>query len=223
LTAKAQVLTMVRLSRVRREKLCLRKPALKIPGNKTSKDEIRRTLLEKRLALKPNEVRGQSEKVLSRLRTLPAWRDASGVLLYMPVKNEVDVSPLLPDLWAGGVRALIPRCRPGRPGEMDIVRVERYEDICPGAYGIPEPNPALPAVAACAPDLALIPGIAFDRSGARLGFGGGYFDRLLASRIPQKTVLIGLAYAFQVVEKIPADPWDVRVHAVITPGEILWT
>ncbi|MDY7002123.1 MAG: 5-formyltetrahydrofolate cyclo-ligase [Thermodesulfobacteriota bacterium] len=192
-------------------------------GNKISKDEIRRLLLEKRLALGPGEVREQSEKILAKLRGLAAWQNATQVLLYMPVKNEVDVSPLLEELWAKDAAALIPRCRPGEPGEMDIVRVRRYEDIRSGAYGIPEPKPNIPAEEAWAPDLALVPGVAFDRRGTRLGFGGGYFDRLLAGRIPQKTVLVGPAYAFQVVDELPADPWDVRVHAVITQGEILWT
>jgi len=191
--------------------------------NKTSKDEIRRLILEKRLDLEPKEVRAQSEKILFRLRGLSAWRDAAQVLLYMPIKNEVDTNPLLEDLWARNARALLPRISPGRPGEMDIVRVDRYEDIRAGVYGIPEPKADLPAEETYAPDLALIPGIAFDRSGARIGFGGGYFDRLLAGRIPRKTVLIGLAYAFQVVEEIPGDPWDIRMHAVITQGEILWT
>ncbi len=197
-------------------------------GNPMSKEGLRKEILARRSALSEAETREMSDRVLARVRALPAWAGAREVLTYMPVRGEVDVAGLLPELWARGTRVLLPRCRPGERGVMDLACATCLEDLAPGAYGIPEPDPAsCPLVPDAAPDLVLVPGVAFDRRGFRLGFGAGFYDRFLAAgRAPsgggRPPLLVGPCYGFQLCEALPVDPWDVPVHVVVTEDSTLW-
>lgn len=188
------------------------------------KNSLRAAMLARRRALSGDRVSGLSARILDRVRALAAWDQADVVLAYMPVQGEVDVRPLLDELWARGARVLLPRCRPGEPGAMDLACPACAGDIRPGAYGIPEPDPdACPAEPEARPDLVLVPGVAFDRKGMRLGFGAGYYDRLLAGPGMAEALWAAPAYGFQVVQALPRDPWDKPVHCVITEDETIWT
>jgi 5-formyltetrahydrofolate cyclo-ligase len=94
--------------------------------------------------------------------------------------------------------------------------------LCAGRFGIPEPAPGAPQGDCPAPDLIILPGLAFDRTGTRLGAGGGYYDRLLARPSYADIPRLGLAYAFQLVETLPREAWDLPVHAVCSEQGILW-
>jgi len=189
-----------------------------------TKERLRNTFSAKRRALSPGDAAAASRAVCDRLRGLPAWSAAREVLLYMPIQGEIDVRPLLHDLFARAVRALLPRCRPGEPGIMDLACPSCPEHLIPGAYGILEPDPAAcPSEPGMNADLIVVPGLAFDRRGYRLGFGGGYYDRLLSSRALQSALTIGAAHAFQVVASLPAEPWDVRLRAICTENEYFET
>ena len=105
---------------------------------------------------------------------------------------------------------------------MDIACAACEDELTPGPYSIMEPDAATcPAVTMCSPDLAIIPGVCFDRRGHRLGFGGGYYDRLLATDDMRGTLTIGLGYTFQLVDKLPTQPWDKTVNIICTEEE-LW-
>jgi 5-formyltetrahydrofolate cyclo-ligase len=189
-----------------------------------AKKRLRDTFAAKRRALSPGEVASAGRAVCDRLRCLSAWSAAREVLLYMPIQNEIDVRPLLDDLLARGVKALLPRCRPGEPGAMDLACPRCREHLVPGAYGILEPDPAAcPSEPDASADLIVVPGLAFDRTGYRLGFGGGYYDRLLSCRTLRTALTIGAAYAFQVVAALPTEPWDVRLRAICTENEYFET
>lgn len=188
------------------------------------KAALRAELLARRRSLPPDRAARLGARILARLRELPAWRNAMEALLYMPVRGEVDVAPLLDELWERGARVLLPRCRPGRPGELDLACCAGMEELAPGAFGIPEPHPdACPALDDCAPDLILVPAVALDRQGARLGYGAGYYDRLLARPDLEGALAVAPAYAFQVLDSLPADPWDRPVDVIVTEDETLWT
>lgn len=186
------------------------------------KHALRTTILAKRRSLTPGEVARASEAALGRLRGLDAWPAAREVLLYAAFAGEIDALLLLDELWAAGVRTLLPRCRPGEPGRLDVTCLNCLEELIPGAYGIPEPDPGrCPTLTDFAPDIALIPAVAFDRAGNRLGFGQGYYDRLLAKPALSRTLLIGLAHPFQVLDRLPRDPWDRPVQIIVTPEELI--
>ncbi|NJB69361.1 5-formyltetrahydrofolate cyclo-ligase [Desulfobaculum xiamenense] len=192
-------------------------------GTQIPKARLRADLLARRKALLPAEVASHSGRILAHLRTLPVWNDAREILMYLPVKNEVDTTPLLDELWGRSVRLLLPRCRPDQPGVMDVACATCAEEIAPGMHGIREPQPEqCPSLATCHPDLILVPGVGFDRRGFRLGFGAGFYDRFLAGECSTGATVIGLAYGFQLVDELPADPWDIPMHAIITEDGILW-
>lgn len=189
-----------------------------------AKHRLRQTLISKRTTMDPRQAQRLSAAVQQRVLALPALAEADEVLAYMPVKNEVDTRKLLEFFWTRGARVLLPRCRPGRPGEMDLACATCFDELAPGSYGIAEPDPdACPALDDFAPKAALVPGVAFDENGARIGFGGGYYDRLLADQRLARCLKIGLAYDFQVVEEIELDEWDVRMDVVLTENRTLET
>ena len=190
--------------------------------SKHEKKQLRDELRARRKALTASQVHTASMRVAERLRAMDEWRTASEVLIYWPVRGEVDTRMLLAELWARKVRVLMPRCRPDAPGEMDIACAACEADLAPGMFSILEPSTnRCPTVTRAAPDLAFIPGVGFDRRGYRLGFGGGYYDRILAGPDMAETVTVGLCHSFQLVDKLPIEEWDVPMNMICTDEE-LW-
>lgn len=152
------------------------------------------------------------EALASRLREWPGWREARTVLSFLSTREEIDTSPINRLLLAEGKALGLPRIH---AGGLTFHRVRR-----PGAvrtknrYGIREPSSALPLVSLDAHTLVLVPGMAFDRSGMRLGRGGGFYDRFLAGLAEVQTV--GVCYAAQTVDGIPFGPNDIAVLWIAT-------
>ena len=183
---------------------------------------IRREILPRRRSLSDLEVRDKSNVILNSLCALETWNTATQVLLYLPINNEVDTGPLLYRAWKEGKTTLLPCCRPDEPGIMDFFIVEHEGQLKPGYCNIPEPDSSCcTLVPQCRPDLAVIPGVGFDRAGYRLGYGGGYYDRFLAGRTPGRTLVAGLGYALQIIDTLPRDPWDMPMDMVITETGII--
>jgi 5-formyltetrahydrofolate cyclo-ligase len=183
----------------------------------TDKAALRRDMLRRRQALTPRFVATASRAAAEAVARLPPWRSAREALVYLPIRNEMDAALLAEDLLERGVRLLLPRCRPDQPGQLDLGCVSCLADVTPGRFGILEPRQELcQPPEAFAPDVIVVPGVAFDPLGARLGFGGGYYDRLLALPMAAGAYVIGLGYAFQIVPRLPVDPWDRPMDAVVT-------
>lgn len=190
------------------------------------KPQLRRTMLDARENLTPEQVKALSLAAQDRVLSLPAWGSAQCVLLYRAFRNETDTALLLDKALSQGKQVLLPRCVQGEKGRMELAPITCLQDIRPGAFGIGEPDPATCSpIHECAPDLAVIPGVAFDRQGRRLGFGGGFYDRFFSGETCapdlSTTLLAGLAYDFQIVESLPADPWDMNVHLICTDKETI--
>jgi len=186
-----------------------------------AKKSLRSRLLARRRSMSPDEVRRQSLAIQDRVRNVPGWEAMRTVLVYLPFQNEADTWGLIHELWARGARVLAPRGRPVRPGEMDLYAFRSVQDLRPGAHAIPEPDPrSCPLVDPRGCDCVLVPGAGFDRLGFRLGFGGGYYDRLLP-RLKPNTLIIGLAYDFQIVEHLPRELHDQPVRLVCTDTETI--
>ena len=174
-------------------------------------------MLTRRDALAPGIVAAAGQGVARRLLALPELAAAREVLAYLPIRNEVDTSLVAERLLAGGKRLLLPRCRKNAPGQLDLGPVSCLEEAVPGHYGILEPpEGCCRAPEAFAPDVVLVPGVAFDLQGGRLGFGGGYYDRLLALPMAARAFAVGVCYAFQLLPLLPTEPWDRPVNAVVT-------
>ena len=138
---------------------------------------------------------------------------ALSVLGYLACDGEVDLAELLDRCEAGGLEVFLPRVRDKKAKTMDAVRmpVPWRDYVVTGSYGIMEPHPDLPPAGPDEFQIALVPGVAFDRSGARIGFGGGYYDRFLPlTRLD--AVRIGVAFDFQIVGSLTCEDYDVRMH-----------
>lgn len=187
-----------------------------------SKAELRRRMKAWRGGLPVDVARHQSEQVRTALVDLQAWKRAQGVLLYLSVGREVDTLPLLHQALAAGKRVFAPQVeRAGR--RLKVGEIRRPEDdLVPGPFqAIPEPRQAGPvADVAAAIDLVLVPGLAFDRFGNRVGYGAGYYDRLL-SELPPQTPRIALLYSGQLVPRCPAGPSDQPVTALACEAGVL--
>lgn len=161
------------------------------------------------------------EGIRRRVRGLPEWTGVRTVLVYLPLPGEVDTWPLIQDLWGRGVRTLAPCCCPGRPGEMDFLEFRSKDDLLPGRYDILEPDRQV--CRQCAPhdaDAVLVPALAYDRDGYRLGFGGGYYDRLLA-RLDPRILTIGPTFHETLLDRLPREAHDQPVRVVCTERETL--
>ena len=162
-------------------------------------------------------VHEHSARIRDRLLSLDRFREAKSVMLYLPARGEVDTWPLLDHFWEQRAEILLPRCRENAPGIMEACAVASREDLGPGCFGLIEPQAGRARkVQTPEPEVILVPALAFDRQGFRLGFGGGYYDRFLPA-LSCSPLLIGPAYAFQIVDSIPVEPWDRPVEMIATP------
>ena len=187
----------------------------------SSKKLLRNSMLETRGNLTQEAVRKDSGRIRDRLLALKAFRGAGSVMLYVPARKEVDTWPLLEHFWQQGSQVLLPRCCDGRAGIMEAYAVTSPLELGPGCFGLVEPKSDLARlVTDPRPEVILVPALAYDRRGYRLGFGGGYYDRFLP-KLAARPLLIGPAYGFQVVDSVPVEPWDQPVQILITPEETL--
>ena len=155
------------------------------------------------------------------LRTL-APRTLAG---YFGIRGEIDLTGLLKRQTAAGVRVAMPVLERHRAGQMHFRLWTPGTRLCRNAFGIPEPCPGAPHIWRRELDVVLLPLVAFDANGHRLGMGGGYYDRYFATRCLGNTLrprLIGVAHAFQQVPCLERQPWDVSLDAVITEHGWSW-
>ncbi|RDV84333.1 5-formyltetrahydrofolate cyclo-ligase [Ammonifex thiophilus] len=181
------------------------------------KESLRQVFLRKRLALPPEEVAWAGERVAELFFSLPAYRQAKTLLLYCAFRQEVPTKRIISASLAEGKLVALPATSREKK-EITARLIKVYpDDLVPGPGGIPEPRPTCPSVPPEEIDLVAVPGLVFDLKGYRLGYGWGCYDRFL-SRSP--ALRVGLAYDFQVVEDVGAEPHDQRLHFLITPSRI---
>ncbi len=174
-----------------------------------------------RQALLPADRAARSARIAERLLALPEMQEAERVLFYASLAEEVDTWPLLRAWLKRGRLPLLPGVeRRGGPLRATPVR-DLVADLKPGAFGILQPDPSRTgAVEWRTIQVAVLPGLAFDLRGCRLGRGAGYYDRSLPALIAAAR-RIGLAFECQVVERLPAEPHDVPVDRVVTEDRII--
>lgn len=175
-----------------------------------AKRVLRTRLLSERAALQPAVVEAASRAVMAQLLAWPAFQPAAVVLTYVAFRNEIDLASLLEQV--PGKCWVLPRMV-RHPTKELVLHQYQPEGLRRHPYGMLEPDPNWPRVLPENVNLALIPGVAFDQRGVRLGYGGGYFDRLL-TRLPGVTV--GITYARFVREALPYGQNDRRVQHVLT-------
>ncbi|HET6763299.1 MAG TPA: 5-formyltetrahydrofolate cyclo-ligase [Longimicrobiaceae bacterium] len=182
------------------------------------KDAARRHARLRLAALDAAAREAASAEIARRVWTLPQVASARTLLLFASLPGEVDTAPIAAEAVRRGIVVTYPRCLP-ETRELALHAVATPDELLPGAYGIREPDALVcPLVHAGEVDAVLVPGLAWDRAGRRLGRGAGYYDRLFA--LPEwRAFRCGLFFAAQELEHVPTDAWDAPLAAVVTERE----
>ena len=181
------------------------------------KAAVRRDALARRDALPAAERAKAAETIATRAFPLPI---TPGLIVsgFSPLKSEINPLPLMRKLAAAGAGLALPVVA-GR-GKPLIMRAFAFGDaLASGQWGIREPKPEAPEVA---PDILLVPLLAFDRRGYRIGYGAGYYDMTLGKfRAMKPVTAVGIAYAAQEIDSVPVTPRDARLDLVLTEREVI--
>lgn len=178
-----------------------------------SKQALRKLAISKRKAIRAEDRRKYEESIRNSLFALQEFRLADKVLFYASFREEVNTEIMIVEALDMGKTVALPKVNRNENRLTKHV-VSGLEELSPGHMGIPEP-PGGREIKVEDIHMLVIPGLAFDTTGARIGFGGGYYDRLL-HRIKGKRVIAALAFEAQIFDKIPDEPHDIPVDYIIT-------
>jgi len=185
---------------------------------KLDKDSVRKRVAAKRAALSDAEIEQKSLLISNNLDTLDIFKLSRRIALYFPIHNEVRTQSIFKKAIDYKKEVYFPRVN---GSSLDFCRVHNLEQLKTGKFGVLEPGARLPVENIQNIDLFILPGIAFDESGNRLGYGKGYYDRAL-SRVPQGKKA-ALAYHLQILDSVPADDNDQKVGILVTERDIVFS
>ena len=162
-----------------------------------------------------------SRRIFERLVELPAYGRASTLMIYLDIRSEVRTRWFVPTAWSEGKRVVVPYCE---DSEIKLFRLDSFDELAPGAMGVPEPLPRLRSdvdrsVDPSELDVIVAPGLAFDYCGSRLGYGRGYYDRLLCRTRPD-ALKAAVCFECQLFPEVPSRPHDIRMDVVITENAV---
>ncbi|MBL7054519.1 5-formyltetrahydrofolate cyclo-ligase [Candidatus Woesearchaeota archaeon] len=185
------------------------------------KQTLKKQIIKKRNSLTEQEVKEKSKKIIGNLKALEEFQKAKNILFYVSVNNEVDTHEIIKELLkAEEKNIIVPYTMRGKP-RIFLSKLKDFTELEPRSFGILEPKEKyIKGVDKGKLDLIIVPGIAFDKNGHRIGYGYGYYDRFLKT-INEDTVKIGLAYKFQIIEKIPEEEHDVPLNIIVMAKEII--
>lgn len=179
------------------------------------KDELRVEMRARRRAMTDTDVSNKSYSIREKLFSLECVKKANAVCIFLSAFNEPDTITIVKRLWDRKCKVIVP-VSDMETNTLLLSYIDSAEDLHKGAYGILEP--AVVKKIDDKIDVIIVPGLAFDRKGGRIGFGKGYYDRLLKN---EKAVKIGLCYDFQLFGDIPKEAHDVSMNYIITEKEII--
>ncbi|GAV26465.1 5-formyltetrahydrofolate cyclo-ligase [Carboxydothermus islandicus] len=181
---------------------------------------LRKEILNKRTDQLPAEIIAKSDKILALLKAFQPYQQARTVMVYLDFRGEVRTREIIKDLWAYGKKVIIP-VTVLLEKKLLPVYLKDFGDLVEGTYGILEPKAETREIAdPKAIDLVLVPGVAFDLKGNRLGYGAGFYDRFLPQLRPG-VKKVALAFELQLVPKITPGPHDIPMDYIITEERII--
>jgi 5-formyltetrahydrofolate cyclo-ligase len=179
-----------------------------------AKAHLRQSQRKRASQLPPTFRLAQSSSIINHLKEHSIWKSSTQIFAFVPMKDEPDIFPLLKEIMDEGKQLFLPRFE-ASTRTYHPIRVRNIStDLQPGKYGIPEPADHCPKAEGLHPDLTLVPGLAFDSRGWRLGRGKGFYDRMLASL---GGIRCGMAFDYQYVELVPHETLDQKMDWIITP------
>ncbi len=179
------------------------------------KEKFRRAVIAKLKQQPPKSKHRKNNLVLEKLKRTPEFRKSMALMFYVAMSGEVDTKSLLLEVLREGREVAVPYVDRKTNSLISVQIHNPEQDLHPGTYGILEPKPDL--ICPFDPnrlDLVLVPGVAFDRQGHRLGRGKGYYDRFLKT-LPPHVKCFGLAFDFQVFKSVPIENFDVSMDRII--------
>ena len=178
------------------------------------KKQIRNQILSLRKSLAAEDRRQSFEGIRQSILTWPLFQRSRTLMIYLSMPDEVPTDPLIELSISEGKCVCVPMLESAY-GVMSAAQIHSLAALTVGKFGLRTPDPEhVERVSPAAIDLVLVPAVAFDRSGNRLGFGSGYYDRFLPQAA--KAVFLGLAWECQITEEIPYEPHDVKMHYLLT-------
>jgi 5-formyltetrahydrofolate cyclo-ligase len=164
--------------------------------------------------LNATERAAEAIKACALLEQQALWRSAKAILFYAPLPDELDLWRLIEDSLANRKVVALPRFQPEQGAYVACLITGAGSDLVAGKFGIREPRESCPIIPLNRLDFVLVPGVAFDLNGHRLGRGKGYYDRLLADTAGSTC---GVAFDQQIVSQVPSESHDVRLSCILTP------
>lgn len=179
------------------------------------KKELRRELIKKRLEMSKDEVETKSNKIMDRLIEILKDKKIKNIMLYYPIKNEVSTLKLALFCFDMEIGVIFPKSIKETYTILPC-KIKSFDDLEEGEYGIPEPK-IFEIVNKNDIDIVIVPGVAFSRSGYRLGYGAGYYDRFLSD---YRGIKIGVCYSFQICDSVFNEEYDAKMDAIVTENEV---
>ncbi|EMR73395.1 5-formyltetrahydrofolate cyclo-ligase [Thermoplasmatales archaeon SCGC AB-539-N05] len=183
------------------------------------KSELRKRLTHIRSAIPYEQILEKSQRITDKLQHLDEYEIATAVMFYVSYDNEVYTHKLIKEVLKAKTKEAIVPLTDVLNRKLLPVKIESWSELSPGAYNILEPKNKQNVADVNTIDLVLLPGIAFDKRGNRIGHGAGYYDRLLGKYLHAKRA--GLAFDFQIVDTIPVEKHDVAIDIIITENRII--
>lgn len=185
------------------------------------KKELRQTVLSDREALSAEARKSKSEAICSGIVALLEGHhgllSGGSLMTFMPFGHEADIRSVAEWCWKMGYPVIVPKTV-REPRMLRLHRISGMDELAPGLWGIPEPVDEAPLADPAGIAVILVPGVAFDRQGGRVGYGGGYYDRLLEDLHGRgiRPSLIAPAFDLQIRKELPLEPHDVRMDMILT-------
>ncbi|MBP1890091.1 5-formyltetrahydrofolate cyclo-ligase [Clostridium moniliforme] len=184
---------------------------------KELKKEIRKSIIGKRNKIKNKDKTSMDNKIIESFKKEDSYKKARGIFIYIGFGSEINTKVIIEDALKKGKEVYVPKVK-GK--EMLLIKIDSLENLVTSSYGILEPIGDNNNFDVDKLDLLVMPGVAFDNSGNRIGYGGGYYDRFLEKN-KTNAEKIALAYEFQILNSINNEKHDVKVDKIITEERII--
>ncbi len=181
------------------------------------KNELRLQMKQRLAALTPKEHHDLNLSLYSKFIKLKALKEIGYIMVYYSVRNEVETVAIINYLLDIGKTVALPVCTPER--DLKAAVINNLSELQPASFGLMEPGPGSALFDYAELELIIVPGVAFDEKGNRLGHGAGYYDRFLSKNL--NAYKLGLAYDFQLVPALPAERHDIKMNGLLTPSRHL--
>lgn len=183
---------------------------------KTLKKELRKNILTRRDQLGNREIESKSTAIMDKLLGTDLFAQANTVMFFLSFGSEVSTFPMIEKSLEIGKQVVVPKTVREKRQMIPSLLLDIENDLTPGMKGILEPKDnCLRPVAPDIISMVVVPGVAFDLNGNRLGYGGGYYDRFF-NLLNADTPLVAMAFSCQVLEEIPTGPFDKKVDLLLT-------